>query len=202
MSTFLQLKNSLKNIVVGGTTEINDVIRNEIANYYPFTWLRKSTSLTIDGSGQSDLPADFNITHKIPSLIDSNNQVYQEVDVTTYNDTTVGSVNIYYIDYNTSTDRWRVNSKTVSTTLTCVYYYIPAELTADADVCVVPDPDAVIYLAAARVWIGIYFDETDHDRFQALGTQRLDLMVARDKRARPERRRSGTAYSVDQGWNT
>lgn len=215
MATFLQLKNGVANIfgrTDGGTPDtvrdnsINDVIRNLIASYYPFSWLRKTASLTIDSSGQADLPSDFNITHKISYIAETgtgnnDDKVYQEIDVSANDSFGLGDT-VYYIDFNTSTNRWRVNSKIVSKTLSCVYYYIPAILVNDIDVCVVPDSDAVIYLSAARTWIGIYFDETNHDRFQTLGMRQLDLMVARDKKARPQRRRRGSIYTVDLGFNT
>jgi hypothetical protein len=209
-ATYLELKTGTANIfgrADGATADtvrddnINSAIRFDIANVYPFSWLRKSTTLNLDTSGQADLPADYNYTHNLFDAYDSNITHYYEVNQNTYQEVST-PVPKLYIDYNSSTNRWRVNASTVSKTITVIYYYIPATLSADADVCPVPDPMAVIYLAAAHVWIGFYFDETNHDRFQQLGERRVKQMINMDKRGQPHRAKRGPAYTVDQGFNS
>jgi hypothetical protein len=74
MSTFLELKNIVANCLGrtdGGTADtlrdnaINNVIRFEIAEAYPFSWLERTTTVTTNASGQIDLPSDFNPAQKI-----------------------------------------------------------------------------------------------------------------------------------------
>lgn len=108
----------------------------------------------------------------------------------------------YYIDYNTSTNRYRLNTTDPSVTLQVTYYHVPATMTADADVCVVPDQDVVAYLAAARYWLSSERDETNHDRFKTLGNQRLQQLVLDDKKANPLRPKRGVGWGRNLGWNT
>jgi hypothetical protein len=215
-STYLNLKNGVANALGrtdGGTANalrdslINQVIKGEIINQYPFSWTeRADSSLTTDSSGQVDLPADYNHTFKLKDL--------RIVGASTQDDTTLSEVDYqvfdsfaagekrYYIDFNTSTSRYRLNTTEASTTLKAVYYFVPTDMSADADICVVPDQDCVVYLAAARYWLSSERDESNHDRFKQLGQARLGLMIQRDKKARPQRLRRGGFYTKNLGYNT
>lgn len=208
--TFLDLKNRVANCLgkTDGSTAniirdnaINNVRRGEIANAYPFSWLRKAATLTTDANGQDDLPADFNPTHKIYDLrevITGQDIIYYEHNRTTWDTPTC---EYFYIDFNTSTNLWRINTSTVSKTLQIIYYAIPATLSGDSDVDIIPDPDCVAFLASSRYWLSSERDETNHDRFRALGQQQLRTMIQRDKRAHLTRDKRGTAYTVDMGYN-
>lgn len=215
MPTFLQLKNATANQLGksdGGTANtirdnhINDVVRNEIANVFPFSWLRKTnSSISINSSGQADLPSDYNPNHKIYDLRrvvsgTYSDDLYTEVPQEAFDTYGAGSLR-YFIDFNTGTNLYRLNSTEPSVTLKVTYYHTPAAMTADADVCVVPDQDAVAYLAAARYWLSSERDETNHDRFKALGNQRLQQLVLDDKKARPQRLRRGVGLGINLGWN-
>jgi hypothetical protein len=214
MATFLQLKNATANQLGksdGGTANtirdnhINDVVRNEIADAYPFSWARVSTTLSIDTAGQSDLPADYNPSHKMydARVVTSgygNDTIYYEVQREVFD--SIGATNYFFIDYNTSTNRYRVNARATSVTLTIVYYAKPTAMTADTDVCIVPDQDVIAFLAAARYWLSSERDETNHDRFQALGNQKLQQLITNDKKANPRRSSRGSMYGSNLGWNT
>lgn len=216
MPTFLQLKNATANQLGksdGGTANtirdnhINDVIRNEIADVFPFSWLRKTnSSISLDSSGQSDLPSDYNPNHKLYDLrkvvsgsggdtqfTEVNRELFDRYGSGTYK---------YYIDYNTGTNLYRLNTTQVSITAQVTYYHRPAAMTADADVCVVPDQDVIAYLAAARYWLSSERDETNHDRFKALGNQRLQQLVLNDKRSNPLRVKRGVGFGPNLGWNS
>lgn len=215
MSTFLQLKNQTANALGkddGGTANtirdnhINDVIRNEIADAYPFSWLRKTNSaISLNSSGQADLPSDYNPNHKL--LLRKvyagagGDQVFTAVDAEYFDNFFAGSYR-YFIDYNTSTDLYRLNTTETSVTVEIIYYHKPAIMTDDTDICVVPDADLVAYLAAARYWLSYLGDETNHDRFKALGNQRLQQLVLNDKKSNPQRLKRGQGWGYNLGWNT
>lgn len=215
MPTFLQLKNATANQLGktdGGTTNtirdnhINDVIRNEIADAYPFSWLRKTNSaISLNSSGQSDLPSDYNPNHPLTlrKVVTgtSNDTLFTEVPRDVFDTYGAGSFR-YYIDYNTSTDLYRLNTTEASITAQIVYWFKPAAMTADADICIIPDQDLVAFLAAARYWLSFWEDETNHDRFKALGNQRLQQLVLNDKKANPLRPNRSSAYGRNLGWNT
>lgn len=216
--TYLQIKNRVANRsgrTDGGTANtirdnaINNVIRDTIANAHPFSWLRRSTTVATDASGQGDLPANFNPNHKLqPGFVYisasgvGNDTPLTEVPRENFDLYNSAQNYKFYIDYNTSTNRYRLNTSEPSTTVTVVYYHIPTDLSSDSDTCVVPDPDAVVYLASAYYWLAKERDEQNHDRDQALGQQALTRMITNDKRANLTRLRQGAIYSVDLGFNT
>lgn len=216
-STFLQLKNETANRsgrTDGGTANtirdnaINNSIRFTIGDAYPFSWLRVTTTVATDTNGDADLPATYNPTHKLqPGWV-------RVVGSGSYDDTVLGEVplevfdrydsagqNRFYIDYNTSTNVFRIRSTEPSVTITITYVQRLAELSADADVCIVPDSECVSLLASAKVWLAKERDETNHDRDNALGLQRLNQMILNDKRANPLRPVRSSPYNVDLGYN-
>lgn len=218
MATFLQLKNIVANRsgrTDGGTANtirdnaINNVVRDHISNAHPFSWLKRTTTLSLDSSGDADLPADFNPNHKLqPGYVYVSNAganddtILQEVHQESFDIYDTAGSYKYYIDFNTSTDLYRIRTTEPSTSVALVYYHTPAEMTLDADVCVVPDPMCVGYLASGIVWLAKERDEANHDRDTQLGIQRLNQLILNDKRANPVRLRRGSLYTADLGFNT
>lgn len=213
MPTFLQEKNATANILSrtdGGTANtirdnaINSVRQNEIANAYPFSFMRTSTSVTTS-SGVIDLPANYNITHapydvRVVNSGQGDDYIYKVVNRELYD--SFGSLDrVCFIDWNSSTSRWRLNA-TKDETIRVIYNATPAELTADADVDNIPDLDCIAFLAAARFWLSSERDETNHDRFKQLGLKRLQQMIIMDKRSNPPRLTRSSAYRSNMGWNT
>ena len=68
------------------------------------------------------------------------------------------------------------------------YYHTPSELSADADVCIVPDPQAVVYLAVSKWWLGKERDEDNSDRFYAKYQERLTKLIQNDQKNNTKRR--------------
>lgn len=215
-TTFLQLKNATANQLGksdGGTpnvirdNHINDVIRNEIFDAYPFSWSRKTNpAISLSSMGQSDLPADYNPNHKLYDLRkvftgSGGDTLFTEVTAELFDKYGPGTFR-YFIDYNTSTDLYRLNTTEASITAQIIYYFKPAILTLDADICVVPDQDLVAFLSAARYWLSSERDETNHDRFKALGNQRLQQLILNDKKSNPLRPKRGVGWGENLGWNT
>lgn len=214
MHTYLDLKNAVSNILgrTDGATAntirdnfINDVRREEIANRYPFSWLEKTTNLSTDSDGASDLPEDFNISHRPRDVRvvvsgSGNDDILRQVTRQEWDAYGTGD-HVYYIDRNTTTDRWRINTKEESDTVRVIYYHIPATLTADTDIDIIPSKDVIANLAGARYWLSSERDETNHDRFLSLGKKKLDELIVIDKRSRPTRLHRGSIYTYDLGFN-
>ncbi len=195
MPTFLAERTSVSNTLgrTDGATAntirdnaINEVRQFDIANAYPFSWLEKTASLTTDTDGQDDLPADFNVSHRPKLIIDENNSVYRQVDKEAFHKYGAGD-HVYFIDYNSDTDLWQINTTEASADMTMTYYFIPATLEENTDVDQIPDLIVIKYLACARLWLGAERDETNYDRFSALGQQRLQMLINRDKKANAQR---------------
>jgi hypothetical protein len=207
MSTFLNEKDAVSNVLgrTDGATAntirdnmINEVRQSDIANAYPFSWLEKPATVTTS-SGVADLPADYNINHKMRVVSDASKSYYYEINKELwvgYHDLSY----VYFIDYNTSTNRWRINTKN-DVVLSIIYYHIPATLTGDTDIDVIPDLKLIKYFVAAEYWLSSERDETNHDRFQVLADRRLKEMILIDKKARPQRSKRGSIYTVDMGFN-
>ena len=210
--TFLEEKNAVANVSgkTDGTTPnvvrdnaINNVRRSEIANAYPFSWLESApTIVAIDANGQADLPADYNIIHKpkdvrvvgVHTLNQKNKELFEDSSFTNNYD--------YFLDWNSSTSLWRINTDQVSLNIQIIYYKIPATLTTDNEVDIIPDLDVITYLGAARFWLSTERDETNYDRFKSLGTARIKELINIDKKANPQRVRRSSMYGSNMGFNT
>jgi hypothetical protein len=206
MLTFLQEKTSTAAVLgkIDGSTantirdnSINEARQFDIANYYPFSWLERTSSLTTSATGSVDLPTDFNVTHRPKDVRDASDNIFDQINKELF-DTYSGGKYVYYIDYNTSTDKWQIHTNANSTAITIIYYSIPTSLTGDADIDSIPDLLAIKYLAASKYWL-TERNYGNYDRFAAMGQKRLDLMVTNDKQSSPQRltRVSG----ANQGWN-
>lgn len=212
--TYLQLRNATANVLGktdGGTDSttrdnaINDVCRSEIPSAYPFSWLRKTNSaISLDANGRSDLPSDYDPFHRL--LLSKvfagqgGDTLFTEVPREIY-DHYGASASRFYIDYNTSTNLYRLNTTAASITAQIVYQSIPAIMTTITDVSPIPDKDVVAFLAAARYWLASERDETNHDRFKALGSQKLMQLISSDKKANPLRLKRGSVWGANLGWN-
>lgn len=207
MLTYLQEKNAVANVLgkIDGSTAntvrdnaINEVRQFDIANAYPFSWMERTTTLTTSATGSVDLPSDFNVTHKpkdVRTTADDDN--YSQINKELFALKGAGS-EVYYIDYNTSTDKWQINTTEYSTSITIIYYSIPTLLTTDAQIDSIPDLVVIKYLAAARYWL-TERNYGNYDRFNDMGMKRLDLLINKDKKANPQRIRQ--ISGADQGWN-
>lgn len=208
MSTYLDAKNATANVLgrTDGATAstlrdnaINNVVRFEIADAYPFTWLVKESTSSTDASGYWTLPTDYNPMHRIKQLRRaSDDALFQEINPEQFPAYGEGDLK-YYIDANAGS--YRLVTTEISTSLTGLYYHRPAAMTLDADVIIVPDLDCIAFLAAARYWLSSERDETNHDRFKRLGQERLGLLIQMDKRQSPRRSRLESMFTRDLGWN-
>ena len=206
MHTYLNLKDSVSNVLgrTDGSTavairdnSINFVRQNEIANHYPFSFLEKQTTLTVT-SEVADLPADFNINHDPKDVREVGVGEFNKIEVEDSEKYGSGD-RVYWIDWNSSTERWRMNTL-YDCSLRVIYYQVPATLTADATYDIIPDLDVVTFLAASRYWLSSERDEDNHDRFKLLGQKALDRLVVTDKRKKIRKTRS-VMNGVNMGFN-
>jgi len=207
MLSYLQEKNAVANVLgkTDGATAntvrdnaINEVRQFDIANAYPFSWLERIDTPTTSATGSVDLNDDFNVTHKPRDIRDADDNIFVPINKELFN-TYSGGKYVYYIDYNTSTDLWQINTNANSTALTIIYYAIPATLTTDNQVDPIPDLIVIKYLTAARFWL-TERNYGNHDRFNDLGNQRLQMLINKDKKANPQR--LTRISNADQGFNT
>jgi predicted nucleic acid-binding protein len=188
--TFLALQKRLKFLIgedgstgadattTGATqkSHINSAII-DIINQYPFSWNTATTNLTV-ASGVSNLPADFNPKWAIEDARDADDNVYlytaiqsRDADDSTYQ---------YWITYDTTADLYVFNTNQDSATVTIYYHFTPAELTTDAGKCIVPDQEAVAYLAGAKHWISDERNEELQKKFDQEWNRRVQALYIQD----------------------
>ena len=140
-------------------TVINDHINyeiKEICNQFPFSWNLTSADLTLS-SGVATMPTDYNPKWRIydARIVGSNKMddtKFSEIPIENRDD--YQNTSVYWMTYDTTAETYIFNTPTQSGTVTIYYYFIPADLSADADVCLVPDGEAVAYGAASKMYIG------------------------------------------------
>lgn len=165
---------------------INEARQFDIANAYPFSWLERTTTITTSATGSVDLPDNFNVTHKPKDIRKTGaTTTYNQINKEIFALKNAGS-EFYYIDFNTSTNKWQIHTTEFSTSITIIYYSIPTTLTGDADIDSIPDLIAIKYLAASRYWL-TERNYGNYDRFNAMGQKQLDLMTTNDKKSTPTR---------------
>ena len=137
-------------------SHINAAIQ-DIINVSPFSWNLKTADLTL-AAGSANLPADYNPKWHIEDARISNSStnddsVFSEIPVADRDAYTTDDYG-YYIVYSTTSSVHQFKSPTQTGTVTIYYHFIPDDLSGDSDVCIVPDAEAVAYLAAAKMWVG------------------------------------------------
>ncbi len=163
-STYLQIRKRTQYLRgesdTAGETVINDHIQSairDILNTFPFSWNLATDDLTLS-SGVASLPADFNpiwglYDARIVGDSTSDDNIFTPLNIKD-RDSYDSASYTYWLTYDTTTNRYIFNTKTQSGTVTIFYYFYPDDLSLDADVCIIPDWEAVAYLAASKMWVG------------------------------------------------
>jgi len=178
--------------LVGETdvTSITDVQKShinafvaDICNAFPFSWNIKTADLTL-AAGVANLPADFNPNwhlHDARIVVTSTNNDYVFTEIDPTNRDKYGTSDyVYWITYDTTTGNYVFNSTIQTGTVTIYYYFKPATMTLDADVCIVPDGEAVAYGAAAKNWIGDERNEQLQKNYEQEAAIRIQRMYNND----------------------
>lgn len=162
MATYLRLRTRTQYLRgeedTAGETVINDHIQaaiEDIVNKYPFSWAQASETIS-DGDALSTLTYTINQKWGMRVLDDDGNEYTRILPEDQYKYTGT-DYKVFWISASTfqttSTDALNIH-----------YYYIPAAMTGDSDVCIIPDGEAVAYLAASKMFIG---DERN-DKLQSI----------------------------------
>jgi len=164
---------------------INHAVQ-DIVNAYRFSWNLKTEDLTLS-SGTSNLAEDYNpkwhlIDARIVNSGSGDDDIFSEVSIADRdNHDTDDSDYVYWITYNTTSERYIFNSNKSSGTVTIYYYFFPADLSANDDVCVIPDAEAVAYLAAAKMWLGDERNDKLQKNFEQEAALRIQQMYKTDQ---------------------
>jgi hypothetical protein len=133
---------------VAGDTVLNSHMQYailDILNKYPFSWAK--VVLTTQ-STNADLPTDINPKWGI-SVNDGDVEWTQINPEHSY--LYSSGDHVFWITY--VSDKFYLNAPDTET-INLTYSIIPTALSGDNDVCIVPDGEAVAYLAAAKMYIG------------------------------------------------
>jgi len=107
----------------------------------------------------------------------SSDNIFTEIDVTerdNYSDTDY----VYWITY--SAGDYIFNTPTQSGTVVIYYQILPADLSADADKCIVPDAECVAMLAGAKHFLGEDQDEKLKQLYEQEANKKIQAMYTQD----------------------
>jgi hypothetical protein len=157
-----------------GTSNINAAIR-DILNKYNFTWNRTTANITLT-SGVATLPADYNPQWHLEDarvvVSGTDDYVFTEIQASEKSNYADDSY-VYWITYDTTTDRYIFNSLAADATVNVTYNFTPTDLSLAADKCFIPDLEAVSYLSASKKWVGAERDT----ELKAIYEQNADKLI-------------------------
>lgn len=195
MATYLQirtrttyLRGETDFLIDSTTTAINSHINasvQEAVNAFNYSWTQTTNAvLSFDSTGTLILPTDYNPRWHVPDLrIVSTSMadiVFDEIPIRDQGVYTSADYK-YWIVYDNTGKRYNLKSKTLSSaTLQLTYHFIPTDMTADGDVCVIPDIEAISYLAAAKNWIGDERNQSLQQNFESEAQTRLKALYTTD----------------------
>lgn len=167
MATYVQIKRRtayLRGETDYTTSSANTVIDDHInatiqdaVNLYPYSFTLSTSTLTLS-SGTANLPTDYNPKWhlkdaRIVNSSQADDSIFTEIDPVD-RDLYADSDYVYWITYNSSTQRYIFNTLTQTGSVAIYYYALPTNLSSDSDVCVIPDAEMVAYGAAGKMWVG------------------------------------------------
>lgn len=140
-------------------SHINAAIR-DIVNSYPFSWNITSATGSLATSGSYyafNLAADYNPKWHLADarIVNSgvaNDYIFTEVvqqDIDLYPLQTYK----YWLGYDTTNKVYVFTTPESSGSVVYRYNFLPATLGSGTDTCIIPDTEAVCYLAASKNWL-------------------------------------------------
>jgi len=139
----------------------------DICNEYPFSWTQDDDTI----ANGDDLPTTINRKWGV-IIVDSNGNTLTEIPPKDQHSTT--STSVYWLSggkfYTHSTE-----------TLYIYFYYLPTALVNDADICLIPDGEAVAYLAASKMYIGDERNRELKEDYKGEAKERIQSMIAADE---------------------
>jgi hypothetical protein len=180
--------------------------RREIFDRHNFSWLLKSATLNM-ASSLASLPNDYNPIHQLKDVRKVNSSsnddnIFHQVNPEEMDKYASGSSTdfIFWVERD-ATGNFQIKSNRVNDTLSVTYYQKPADFTADSDIETIPDYEAVAYKAAAKLWLAKQRDETNHDRYDAIGERKIKQMIVRDRLSSPRMNINSIGNMYDLGYN-
>ena len=165
-----------------GKRNINSAIQ-DILNKYQFSWDIKTDDITL-AAGVATLPSDFNplwgvSDARIVASSDNDDNIFIQIRPED-RDSYTSDDYVFWITYDTATDTYIFNSKTLTGTVTIYYNFSPTDLSSGTDVCIIPDVEAVSYLAASKNWVGAERDTDLKKDYEAEADKFIQAMWLRD----------------------
>lgn len=130
----------------------------DIVLLHPWSWTLKKTTGSLS-SGTFSLASDYNAKFgiadaRILGSSSSDDHIFERIPVEDRDLYTEEDYK-YWVTWDTTLAVHVFNTHASTTgTVTYHYYFFPADLSAGADKCIVPDSEAVAYLAASKMWVG------------------------------------------------
>lgn len=181
----------LRGLSTWGTSSVDDTTINshinasilDIVNFFPFSWDRTTANLTLT-AGVSNLPTDYNPKWGLYDARIGDN-IFRQIDPV---DKAIYSATdyVYWITYDNSNKVYVFNTPTQTGTVAIIYYFIPTALSGSSDVCLVPDPEAVAYLASSKMWIGDERNEALKMDYEQESQQRIKSLIQADAMIAPQ----------------
>ena len=194
LQTFTYLRQRV-NYLIGDTSNttsasidshINSAI-NDILNAYQFSWNTTVASTAISGSSPYytfNLASDYNpLWHIGDARIQvagvGGDKIFTEI-VPQDRDYYASQTYRYYLTYDTTNHVYVFNTPESSGTVTYLYNFIPSDLSAGTDICIIPDAEAVCYLAASKNWVTDERDQGLGSNYKQEATSRIQSMWQKD----------------------
>jgi len=193
LPTFATLQQRYNDLVGEDTTSTADDVGQrhinraitDILNTHPFSWALKTTTLTL-ATGTASLPTDYNPLWglndaRIVVAGQDTDSVFTVIDREDRDNFATGDY-VYYIDYNSSSDIYTFNTLTQTGSVVIYYYTISTDLTVTTQKCIVPEIEAVCYLAAAKNWIGNERNSELADIYKKEALERIEALYIKDQK--------------------
>ena len=135
-------------------------------------------------AGVADLPNDYNQTWgladaRIVVSCTDDDHTFTKINIAD-RDSYSSDDYVYWITYSTTGDKYVFNSKTLTGTVTIYYSTIPASDISGATTTIIPDTEAICYLAASKNWIGSERDIELEREYKTVSDQLITAMYLRD----------------------
>lgn len=87
---------------------------------------------------------------------------------------------VYWITWDNTNKIYVFNSKVQSGNIDIVYHFIPTDMSADGDVCLIPDGEAIALKAASKHFLGEDQDEKLKDLYEKEADKRLNRLYSNE----------------------
>lgn len=195
LDTFSTLRQRV-NYLIGDTSNTTAAIIDshinaaiaDITNAYPFSWNKTTATGVIGGSAPYytfNLASDYNPKwHLDDARIQITTSVgqdhlFEEIVPQDRNNYPIGTYK-YYLTYDTSNKVYVFSTPESSGSVLYFYYFKPVILSNPADSCIIPDTEAVCYLAASKNWLTDERNQALTQLYKQEASTRIQSMWATD----------------------